>query len=171
MNFLELVKARRSCRAFTSQAVADDDLKTILEAARLAPSACNLQPLRLYVLQGQPLEAARACAWLYNAPAVVLVCTLDDKAWQRKYDQENFALADAAIAIDHMALCAASLGLSSCIIGAIKTDKLTEALQLPAELHPQLMLALGHADPAVPDTLNLHDKRVSAQELIVQPGK
>lgn len=165
MDFLTLVKKRRSCRAFTSQAVADADLQTVLTAAQLAPSACNFQPLKLHVLKGERLEAARQCAWLYNAPAAVLICTYDDKAWVRKHDQENFGLADAAIAIDHMALAAASLDLSSCIIGAIKINELRAALQIPEEEHPQLILALGYPDESAEDKLQLHDKRKPLSEL------
>ncbi len=165
MDFLALVKKRRSCRAFLPDAVNTEQLQLILQAAQLAPSACNLQPLKLHVLQGAALEQARACAWLYNAPLAILLCTEDDKAWVRRHDGENFALADAAIAIDHMALMAAALDLSSCIIGAIKLDPLRCALKLPDNEHPQLILALGHADPSAEDKVQLHDKRKALTEL------
>ncbi len=166
MDFLTLVKKRRSCRAFTDQTVEQADLQTILTAAQLAPSACNLQPLKLHVLQGERLEGARSCAWLYNAPAAVLVCTYDDKAWVRRHDQENFGLADAAIAVDHMALAAASLDLSACIIGAIKINELKTSLQIPEDEHPQLILALGYPDETAEDKLQLHDKRKALSELV-----
>lgn len=167
MEFLELVRRRRSCRAFLQEMVEREKLDYILQAAQLAPSACNLQPLRLHILSGERLEQARAFAWLYNAPLAVMVCSLDAVAWQRKYDGENFALADAAIAVDHMALAAAEQGVDSCIIGAIKVTAMHQALKLPEEEHIQLILALGHADPAVPDKLQLHEKRRSADELFV----
>ncbi len=170
MEFLDLVRRRRSCRAFLQEQVAEEKLNYILQAARLAPSACNLQPLRLHVLSGERLEQVRPCAWLYNAPLAVMVCSLDALAWKRKYDGENFALADAAIAVDHMALAAAEQGVDSCIIGAIKVTALQQALQLPEEEHIQLILALGYADPAVPDKVQLHDKRRSADELFVFEG-
>ena len=166
MDFLELVKQRRSCRAFTADSLTEEQLQLILTAAQLAPSACNIQPLQLHLLRGERLEAARKCAWLYNCQAAVLVCTLDDKAWVRKHDGENFALADAAIAVDHMALAAASIGVDSCIIGAIKLADLKQALNLPEGEHAQLILALGHADQSAEDKLKLHDKRRALSELV-----
>lgn len=167
MEFLDLVKKRRSCRAFTNEVIAEDKLMRILEAGRLAPTACNFQPLKLHVLSGDSLNRARDFAWLYNAQTVIMVCSLDAAGWTRKYDQENFALADAAIVIDHMALAAACEGVSSCIIGAIKITGLQEALGIPSDEHIQLILALGIPDESVPDKLQLHDKRKSLEELVV----
>lgn len=166
MDFLDLVKKRRSCRAFTNEVIAEDKLARILEAGRLAPTACNFQPLKLHVLTGESLNKAREFAWLYNAQTAVLVCSLDASCWTRKYDKENFGLADAAIVTDHMALAAAAEDVSSCIIGAIKTEGLHEALELPSEEHIQLILALGLPDESVPDKLQLHDKRKSLEELV-----
>lgn len=168
MDFLSLVKKRRSCRAFLPDPIDEQSLNAIVQAAQLAPSACNLQPFKLHILTGAALEKARACAWLYQAPVAILVCTEDEKGWVRRHDGENFALADAAIAVDHMALMAASLDISSCIIGAIKLDPLVCALQLPDNEHPQLILALGKADASAEDKVKLHDKRKSLEELVIR---
>ena len=87
MDFSELARSRYSVRQFSEQPVPRETLDKILEAGRLAPTACNLQPQHVYVLQSQAaLDAIRAitpCA--FNAPVVLLVCGDTKTCWTNPY--------------------------------------------------------------------------------------
>lgn len=164
MDFLSLAKSRWSCRKFDPKMVEDDKIEQVLTAAQIAPSACNKQPLKFLVLKGEAVKKIEHCAWLYGAPVVVAVLTNESEAWQRKYDSQNFAVVDGAIAMDHMMLMATSLGLGSVFVGAVKTKLLAEALKVEAPWRVQFLMPLGYkAQEAVPDPL--HDKRKSLEEL------
>ncbi len=164
MDFMSLAKDRWSCRKFDSKMVEDDKIAQVLRAAQIAPSACNKQPLKFLVLKGEAVKKIEHCARLYGAPVVIAVLTNESEAWQRKYDAQNFAIVDGAIAMDHMMLMATSLGLGSLFVGAVKTDLLTEALKIKEPWKVQFLMPLGlKAQEAVPDPL--HEKRKSLDEL------
>ena len=99
MDFSELARSRYSVRQFSEQPVPRETLDKILEAGRLAPTACNLQPQHVYVLQSQAaLDAIRAitpCA--FNAPVVLLVCGDTKTCWTNPYSGHTSAEVDASI--------------------------------------------------------------------------
>ncbi len=150
--FLELVRQRRSCRSYTDTPVAAADLDAVLEAARLAPSACNKQPWRLVVVREPALRTALCAAyrrdWLATAPCMIVGLVAEHEAWVRAADDRNHADVDLTIAIDHLTLAAAERGLGTCWIGAFDPATVAAALDLPADLRPALLLPLGH--PAAP---------------------
>lgn len=163
-DFLSLAKSRFTCRQFAAAAPADEDLIKILQAANAAPTACNLQPFTLLAVRGQSLERIQNCAWLYGAPLAIVVCTNEKEAWQRKYDGQNFAIVDAAIAATHMMLEAEDLGLGCCFVGAIKTHLLTEALDIKPPLRAQFLLAIGYKEEGFkPDKLHFERKPLDRQ--------
>ena len=149
-NFLELAEARRSVRAYKPDAVPEEMLQTVLEAGRLAPSACNKQPWRFIVVRGEAvrraLGAAYAREWFWKAPVVLAVCILPKEAWTRSYDGKNYAMADGALAMDHMMLAAAELGLGTCWIGAFDPAAAHEILGLPDGVEVLGMTPLGFPD-------------------------
>ena len=82
MEFLSIAKQRFSVRSYTSQHVEPEKLEKILEAARVAPTAANLQPLRLIVAQSeQSLAKIGKAANIYGAPLAIIVCADHEKAW------------------------------------------------------------------------------------------
>ena len=91
--FLELAEKRRSVRAYKPDEVPEELVQTVLEAGRLAPSACNKQPWRFIVVRGETgrraLGAAYAREWFWKAPVVIAVCILPKEAWTRSYDGQN----------------------------------------------------------------------------------
>jgi nitroreductase len=135
-SFLELARARRSIRAYAPRPVEEDKLQAVLEAGRLAPSACNLQPWRFVVVR-DPEERRRFKAvydkpWFYEqAPVIVAVCCEAGSAWVRKKDGKNHGEVDCAIAVDHMTLCAQDLGLGTCWICAFDPVAARELLGCP----------------------------------------
>ena len=149
MKFNELAKQRVSIRSYKSKPVSKKMLDEILEAGRLAPTACNYQPFKFVVVQEKENLAALAegypAPWFAEAPVVIAICTQPSNAWKRdKHDNKNFADIDGAIAADHMTLAAAELGLGTCWIGAFDPKIVRKALGLPSNYQPMILLTLGH---------------------------
>ena len=142
-----LIAARYSVRAYRPDPVEDEQLQCILEAARLAPTAANRQPLQLVVLHtaGREAEIGRIYhrPWFVQAPLVVAVCAISSQAWVRESDRFNARLIDAAIAADHLIL-AANLGLGRCWTAAFNVEAARSVLRLPAEVEPVIFTPLGY---------------------------
>ena len=149
-SFQELAENRRSVRAYKPDAVPEELLQQVLEAGRLAPSACNKQPWRFIVVKSETgrraLGAAYAREWFWKAPLVIAVCILTKEAWVRSYDGKNYAMVDGALAMDHMMLAAAELGLGTCWIGAFDPTAAREILNLPDGVEIVGMTPLGFPD-------------------------
>jgi nitroreductase len=149
MKFIDLAKQRVSVRSYTKAPINREALDEILEAGRLAPTACNNQPFQFIVVQNEDnLSALAKCYpgdWFKEAPCVIAICTLESKAWKRsRYDNRSYADVDAAIAADHMTLAAADLGLGTCWIGAFDPKAVRTILNIPRSAEPLVLLTLGH---------------------------
>ena len=154
MNFLDNAKKRYSVRSYKSQKVEQEKLDLILEAARVAPTAANLQPVRLIVVQEKEgLAKIEKAANIYNAPLAVIVCADHSTAWTRPFDKNQTGDIDASILTDHMMLQASELGLGTVWVCYFKPDILSQEFNLPANLEPVNILVIGYADeePADPD--------------------
>ncbi len=147
MEFRELVQRRRSVRAYRKDPVDDALVTQVLEAARWAPTACNRQPFRLIVVRtaGRERELLRIYGedWFVEAPLVICMCALPREAWSRR-DGKNYADVDATIAMDHLILAAADLGLGTCWIAAFDPVAARAALALPPDVAPLAFTPLGH---------------------------
>lgn len=167
MDFIELAKRRCSVRAYEDRKVEPEKLERILEAARIAPTAKNLQPVKLLAVQsGEGLEKVGKAANIYGAPLAIIVCADHQRAWTRPFDSKRSTDIDASILTDHMMLEATELGLGSVWICFFKPDVLREEFSLPEHLEPVNILAVGYASgaPASPDR---HDKtRVPMEKLV-----
>lgn len=148
--FLKLAETRRSVRAYKTEEVPEELLQQVLGAGRLAPSAVNKQPWRFLVVRDEvnrrALGAAYAREWFWKAPIVIAVCILPEEAWTRSYDGTNFAMVDGALAMDHMQLAAAELGLGTCWIGAFDPEAARDILGLPDGVSIVGMTPLGYPD-------------------------
>ncbi len=149
MKFIELAKQRVSIRSYTKKPVSKAMLNDVLEAGRLAPTACNYQPFQFVVVQEKENLAALAegypAPWFAEAPVVIAICTRPSNAWKRtKHDDKNYADVDGAIAADHMTLAAAELGLGTCWVGAFDPRIIRKALGIPRNMVPLILLTLGH---------------------------
>ena len=167
--FIELAKARYSCRNYDSRPVEQEKLDLILEAGRVAPSAVNFQPWHFYVIQKKKdlkkFSRAYHREWFRTAPCVIVICADHSRSWKRKSDGKDHADVDAAITTDHMTLQATELGLATCWICNFYVEKTRELLQLPAHMEPVAILPLGYPlDDADP---NRHkDKRKALSEMV-----
>jgi nitroreductase len=148
MTFLELVKARYSCRGYQDRAVEDVALAAVLEAFRLAPSAVNRQPFRLLVLrsEGRRDELLRLYnkPWFAQAPLCLALVLVPAEAWRRRGDGRCFVDVDAAIAFDHLTLAAAEQGLGTCWVAAFDPQAAREVLGLPDGVEPLAFSPLGY---------------------------
>ena len=148
MEYSELIAARYSVRAYCSDPVEDEKLHAILEAARLAPTAANRQPIQLVVMHTQGFETELGKIyrrpWFVQAPIVIAVCAISSQAWVRESDRFNARLIDAAIVADHLILAATNLGLGTCWIAAFNMDAARSVLRLPAGVEPVIFTPLGY---------------------------
>ncbi|MHC4307794.1 MAG: nitroreductase family protein [Planctomycetota bacterium] len=149
MDFYETIKLRRSIRAYKKDPVEDDKLVRILNAARLAPTAANRQPLSLIVVKNdqvkRKLKDAYSQEWFYTAPVIICACALPDVAWKRN-DRKAYVDVDVAIAMDHLILAASAEGLGTCWIAAFKPKVVKEVLNIPDNLEPLILTPLGYPE-------------------------
>ncbi|OGD26249.1 MAG: nitroreductase [Candidatus Aminicenantes bacterium RBG_19FT_COMBO_65_30] len=155
MNFQALIRTRYSVRAYKPDAVEEDKLTRILEAARIAPTAANRQAFRIIVLptKGREAELHRIYGrdWFVQAPLVLAVCAVPSEAWVRKADGWNAAEVDATIAMAHIVLAAAEEGLGTCWIAAFDPGAARDVLGLPPDVIPAAFTPLGYpADTPAP---------------------
>lgn len=146
MDFLSLAESRFSVRSFSDKPIAPETLQSILRAGQVAPTACNLQPQKILVLQGKAaLEKYRKCTVChFNAPLAILVCYHKEECWTREYDGKTSGDIDAAIVTTHMMLEAANLGVGSTWIMHFIPEAIREEFQLPDQYEPVSLLAMGY---------------------------
>ena len=116
MNFLTLASERYSCRSFSTKEIEKEKIEKILEAAKLAPTARNLQPQRILVLtQKEQLEKLSGCTqYGWNAPVIMILFYDKLISYKRdKYDNKEFGDIDISIVTTHMILEAQDLGLGT----------------------------------------------------------
>jgi len=148
MDFSQLIKKRYSCRQYSSEPVPNDLLDKVLEAARLAPTAANKQPFKLFVIPTNTYQSQLTKIypkdWFVQAPYVICACALPDQGWVRhRYDNQNYSTVDVSIVVDHITLQAADLGLATCWVGAFDPQAARQQLELPDELEPVAFTPLG----------------------------
>lgn len=148
MKFSQLITHRYSVRDFDSTPVEKQKLEKVLNAARLAPSAVNFQPWHFLVVQSpenlEKMFAFYQHDWIRKAPVIILACADHSQSWKRGTDGKDFADVDVAIAVDHMTLQAAELGLGSTWVCNFNAQKCAEILRLPLHIEPLVMLPVGY---------------------------
>ncbi|OYT46923.1 nitroreductase family protein [Candidatus Bathyarchaeota archaeon ex4484_231] len=138
LDVFEVIEQRRSIRAFTGKEVSEADVKKILDAARMAPSAGNIQPWTFIVarkgdVKRRLAEAALNQRFIEEASVVIVVCADEEKS-ARGYGSRGkhlYCIQDAAAATENMLLAAVGLGLGACWVGAFRENDVRETLKLP----------------------------------------
>ncbi len=149
MDIHTLIARRESIRSYDpARPVPPEVLALILEAGRLAPSACNLQPWEFLVVQSpEALAKVRPCygrPWFHDAPQVLVVVGRRSQAWVRKYDGYNSLETDLTIAMDHLILAAEHEDVATCWIAAFDPAKLRAALELDPDQEVFAITPLGY---------------------------
>lgn len=147
--------------------VEQSKLDKILEAAHAAPTAANLQPVRLIAVRSDKgLEKIAKAANIYGAPLAIIVCADHDKAWVRPFDKKQTGDIDASILTDHMMIQATELGLGSVWVCYFKPDILRRGFNLPANLELVNLLAIGYAGEPFADSERHGKTRIPISELV-----
>lgn len=175
MSFADLTKTRYSCRNYTTQSVESEKLVSVLEAGRIAPSACNNHPTRVLVCNTpELLEKAAACqprfakdGSIFGAPVVLLVCAVQDDAWVRPYDQMNASAIDTAIVCDQMMMQATELGLGTCWVCHFSPERAREQFDLEKGIYPYHMLTVGYASDAIADAEKREARTIKKDDFLL----
>lgn len=150
MDFRELIEQRFSVRSYKTDAVEDEKLQRVLDAARLAPSAANRQPYQFLVVhtagRRDEMQHIYNRDWFLEAPIVIFACGLLDEAWYRE-DGKSYIDVDVSIAMDHLILAAANEGLGACWIGSYDEEAVRAILGIPDRVRIVAMTPLGY--PAI----------------------
>ncbi len=146
MALLDVIRHRYSVRRYEPRAVDPARLKTVLEAARLAPSARNIQEWRFVVVQDPDTRArlVPACnnqAFVGTAPVVIAGCAVKTDYIMR-CGQHAYPI-DLAIAMEHMALQAVAEGLGTCWIGSFFEEQVRAVLGIPDDVRVVELMTLG----------------------------
>jgi len=167
MEFIQLAKDRYSLRQFSDKPVEKQKLDCVLEAGRLAPTACNNQPHRILVIESKEalakLRESTPCH--FNAPVALLVCYDRAATWKRPFDGQDSGDIDASIVTTQMMLQASELGLGTTWVGYFDPALIVKVFGLPETIVPVALLPLGYpAAEAMPNVL--HNQRKSLDELV-----
>lgn len=157
MEFSELVLKRQSDRKYAPKRVDREDVVRCLEAARMAPSACNSQPWKFVVVDDRAklAELSEAAIGLgmnrFTVQVPVLVAVVQEpmnmsaKAGSL-VKNKDYSMMDLGMAVENFCLQAAELGLGTCIMGWFDEKRVKKVLGVPRTRRVQLLIAVGHPD-------------------------
>jgi nitroreductase len=146
MALLDIIRKRYSCRSYQDKPVEKEKMDQVFEAARLAPSAKNLQDWRFVVvsereIKYQVAEAANNQMFIADAGIIIAACSNSDHVMRCG---QAVGPIDVAIALEHVALQAAELGLATCWIGSFYPDKVRTVLDIPDDIAVIELMAVGY---------------------------
>ena len=167
MEFTEVIEKGYSCKKFDGRKVDDAQLKAILEAGRLAPTAKNLQEQKIYVVQSEEglskIDKATPCR--YGASTCVVVAFDSNHVFTYPGEKRDSGVEDATIVATHMILAAANTGVDSCWINFFNPEELAKELNLPENEEILMILDLGYAAEGAGPLAN-HDSRKELSETV-----
>ena len=146
MTVLEIIRKRYSCRAYVDKPVEAEKLSQIFEAARLAPSARNVQDWRFVVvtdkgLKAKVAEAANGQMFLETAGAIIIACSNSDSVMRCG---QAIGPIDVSIALEHICLQATEMGLATCWIGSFDPEKVRAILGVPDDVAVIELMPIGY---------------------------
>ena len=153
MTVLDSIRRRYSCRAYHDKSIEQDKLDCILEAARLAPSARNTQDWRFVVVTDKAIKSRVAATTnrpevFEKAGVIIAACSNSDEVMRCG---QAIGPIDVAIALEHICLQAADLGLGTCWIGSFDSDKVRQILAIPEDIAIIELMALGYPADSKPE--------------------
>jgi nitroreductase len=151
MDAIEAIKSRRSVRHFAAKAVSEQQALALVDAARHAPSAGNIQPWEFILVTDQQkkrqlVTAALDQAFIEEAPVVIVVCA-DPIRSGKGYGSRGvnlYSIQDTAAATENILLAAHAMGLGTCWVGAFREEPVKEALKIPPGIRPVALIPVGH---------------------------
>ncbi len=158
MDFFEAVQKRASVRNFEEREISVELIEKLIEAARWAPSAGNVQPWEFIVVKTPEMKREVSAAafnqkYLKEASIIIIVCA-DEKRATESYGIRGktlYCLQDTAAAIQNMLLAAYSLGLGSCWVGAFNENAVKKVINAPEEMRPVALIPIGYPTETPPE--------------------
>lgn len=158
--FKKLVETRQSCREFNDKPIDKKALNEVINLAKLAPSACNSQPWKMYVITdpnkltqvAESLQERGRNLFTSGAKAFVAIAEKEAKLKpdiEKKFDRNHFVKYDIGELVAYLTLGAKAKGMETCIIGWINHEKLKTALNLPENEVCNVVVAFGNSDIAI----------------------
>lgn len=145
MKFLDLAKLRCTTRSFVQQPVEKEKLDYILEAGRVAPTACNKQPQRIIVVQKPSnIQKVQNAYNTFGSPCVMIICRDTRHALIRPFDNKCSGDLDIGIITDHMMLAAREAGIGSVMVGLFDPAIIRHEFAIPDYIEPTALLLLGY---------------------------
>jgi len=156
MEVFEAIKGRRSIRSYTEEEVTDKELNAVLEAATWAPSPCNKQSWRFVVVRKPEIieKLYKAASYstqhqiFVNKAKIVIVVCSDLNAYKTFPHKERalslFTIQETAAATQNLLLAAHALGLGACWVSLFSEDQVKDAVNLPKDIRPLVIIPLGH---------------------------
>lgn len=165
MEFEDVIRKRKATRKFSDTPVEKEKLEKILEAGRVAPTAKNIQPIKIYVVQSEEgikkMDKATKCR--YGAKTVLLVCGDKEKSYVK--DGSPIYQMDASIVATHMMLEATNLGVDNIWIELFDGETLRTEFDIPDNLVPVCLLPIGYRSKLCPPS-PFHNIRKKIDELV-----
>jgi len=166
LDVFEAIETRRSFRVFTNEEVSEEEVQKLIDAARLAPSAGNIQPWEFVIVRDAKIKhklsaAALNQTFIKEAPVVIVICA-DEARSSRGYGNRGvslYCLQDTAAAIQNMLLAACALGLGTCWVGAFHEDEAAKVVNAPTGVRPVAIIPVGHPakKPSAPPKRSMRD--------------
>lgn len=167
MEFAELVAKRYSCKKFSGKKITPEQLDAILNAARLAPTAKNLQPQHIYVIESAEglakVDELTPCR--YGAQTVLMVAFDTKNVFTYPGGKRDSGIEDASIVATHLTLAATNEGVDNCWINFFDPAEAAKAFNLPENEEVLMFLDLGFAEEGA-GPLSNHDSRKPLSETV-----
>lgn len=166
MDFLELAKERFSVRSFSDKKVEQDKVDLILDAACVAPTACNFQPQKILVLDNEEslIKLKECTPYHFDAPLAFIIFYDITKSWKRKYDDKEEGDVDASIVTTHMMLEATNIGLGCTWVGSFDPEMVKKQFNVPKDYIPISILPVGYKSENVKPN-PIHHNRLDKSEV------
>lgn len=169
MDFYEVIRTRRSVRKFKADAIPEDVLKRVLDAARIAQSGSNRQPWRYIIIRDKARmkEMLPVCGgqpFVAEAPVLVVACGTKLNVNRAGYMGDLSMLVDVSISFDHLTLAARAEGLGTCWIGSFNNDGVKKYLEIPDDVQVVALTPLGY--PADSGAFSENTNRKSLKEIV-----
>ena len=165
MNFEDVIKMRTAVRKFKDERIKKEELEKILEIGRLAPTAKNLQPQKIYVVESdEGLDKIDACSpCRYGAKTVLLVCSDKNIAFSKE-NHSTYEM-DAVIVATFMMLGATNLGVGNIWVELFDASKIKELFNLNDGVEPICLIPLGYKSDDYSFSVN-HNVRKDLSEIV-----
>jgi len=151
MDVFEAIKNRRSIRSYKTDPIDDKVMARLLAAMRLAPSGKNLQPWKFIIVRDPKIKeelvpACRNQTFIAKAPCIIAACAFEKQSYDKMGSYMSSWAIDVTIAMDHLTLAAASIGLGTCWIGAFNEGEVKKILDVPADVRIVALMPLGYPE-------------------------